>query len=247
MPFFDFGAISPTTLATGGYPSPRLDRWGGKNEPMAVRQTHQSASLRKGASAGWPSWAPGAVEAMRKAPSISRAAKTVGVNRTTINRLRQRDEAFALAINDAREEALDTLEEVVLMRATTGQPMRKVVTKRLADGTEIVTVTEESHISDTLAMFYLKRWRPEYRDTYRVERSDSVGGVSQVEDERKLDRAVERFRDEVLRLTRSSAAEHLPVRPEQHRESVAEPVDQNVKEPTVRAVPSRVALRAERT
>jgi len=29
------------------------------------------------------------------------------------------------------------------------------------------TVTEENHISDIVAMFMLKRWRPEYRDSYR--------------------------------------------------------------------------------
>lgn len=139
---------------------------------------------------------------MRSVPSLARAAKTVGVARTTLQRLVHRDEAFKLAIHDAREEALDTLEEVMLLRARQGQPTKKTVTKTYPDGkggmvTE-TTVTDESHLSDTLGMFYLKRWRPEYRESYRVEQSGPNGGPIQIEG--TLDAAVERFRAEVVRL-----------------------------------------------
>ena len=81
----------------------------------------------------------------------------------------QRNEAFAVAVYEAREEALDTLEHVVYLRATTGTPMRKTVTETTSDGKTKTTVTEEQHVSDTLAMLYLKRWRPEYRESYGIE------------------------------------------------------------------------------
>lgn len=151
----------------------------------------------------WPVWAPAVVEAMRSVPSISRAAKTVEVDRRTIQRLIQRNETFALAISDARDDALDTLEEVMLLRARQGQPTKKTVTKKYIDpktSTEVVetTVTEDTHISDVIAMFYLKRWRPEYRESYRVENTGPGGGPIQIEG--NLNVAVERFRAEVVRL-----------------------------------------------
>jgi molybdenum-dependent DNA-binding transcriptional regulator ModE len=55
---------------------------------------------------GWPVWAAGVLEAIRQNPSISRAAQTVGISRRTVHRWMQRDEEFALAVHDAREEAL---------------------------------------------------------------------------------------------------------------------------------------------
>jgi hypothetical protein len=70
-----------------------------------------------------------------------------------------------------------------------------------------MTVTKEMHISDTLLMFYLKRWRPEYRESFRAERRTISGDFSREDDQGKLDRAVEHFRAEVLRLSRPNASE----------------------------------------
>ncbi len=111
---------------------------------------------------------------MRLRPAIARAAERAGVGRRTVQRWMQRDEEFALAVDEARQDALDTIEHLVYLRATTGTPKRKVVTRTLADGRAETTVTEEMHISDTLAMFYLKRWRPEYRENFGVQRTDGV-------------------------------------------------------------------------
>lgn len=151
-------------------------------------------------TADWPAWAPGVLAALRHSPNVSAAAKTCDVARSTINRLVQRDEAFAIAAHDAREEALDSLEDVILERAREGQQTVKVVTRTAADGSIETTVTEESHISDTLAMFFLKRWRPEYRESYRIENTGPGGGPIQIEIEGKLNDAVARFESEVVRL-----------------------------------------------
>lgn len=128
---------------------------------------------------GWPPWAPGFIESMRQIPSLARSAKVVGINRRTVFRWMKREESFARAVAEAREEALDSLEEIALLRGRTGQPTKKTVTRSykmrdgkgdLVDVTE-TTVTDEAHISDNLLMFYLKRWRPAYRDTFDVKHS----------------------------------------------------------------------------
>jgi hypothetical protein len=98
----------------------------------------------------------------------------------------------------------DGLEEVLFIRATEGQARTKTVTKTFADGTVETTVTEEQHISDVVAMFLLKRWRPEYRESYRVEGSAPGGGPLQTG--ANLDAAVEHFRAEVLRLAGEDGA-----------------------------------------
>jgi hypothetical protein len=161
-------------------------------------------------TADWPHWAAGALESLRMSPSISAAGRTIGISRVTIHRLMQKDEAFALAVHDAREEALDTLEEVILARARQGQPVEKIVTKTDADGNVETTITHENHISDTLAMFFLKRWRPEYRESYRIEQSGPGGGPIQIEVEGRLNDAVERFQSEVVRLAAIAAEDETP-------------------------------------
>ncbi len=121
--------------------------------------------------AGWPPWAAAVLERLAQSPNGSRAAESVGVDRSTIYRLRDRDEAFALALCDAREKALDLLEESIFAQATSGLPRRKVVRKFDAHGNLLETTeTQELSPNPTLAMFFLRRWRPEYRDSYRVER-----------------------------------------------------------------------------
>lgn len=107
--------------------------------------------------------------AMGQVPSIARCAERVGVDRSTVHRAMQRHEEFAVAVHEAREGALDTLEHVIYLRATAGTPTRKTVTETTSEGKTKTTVTEEQHVSDTLAMFYLRRWRPEYRDNYSIE------------------------------------------------------------------------------
>jgi hypothetical protein len=125
----------------------------------------------------WPPWAETFLVNIERSPNASRAAEQAGVDRSTPYRLRDRSERFALAWHDAREKALDRLEEVVYALGTAGLASKKTVTKIDGDGKIIeVTETEEIVRSPTLAMFFLKRWRPEYREAFRVEQTGANGG-----------------------------------------------------------------------
>lgn len=127
-------------------------------------------------------WMGPCLAAMQNIPSISRAAVTVQVDRSTVHRAMQRYEEFAIAMSMARDVALDNLEATLYLRATAGQAVLKTVRKHDGDGRVIEeTTTEERHISDSLGMFYLKRWRPEYRESFRVEQSGPNGGPIQIE------------------------------------------------------------------
>lgn len=121
----------------------------------------------------WPVWARPVLDVIAQVPSISEAARRVEVDRRTVQRLAERDPRYAAAIRDARNVALDVLERVIYARASVGQPVKRTVTKTIVDQDGTVrtetTVTEENHISDSLAMFYMKRWRPEYRDQVKVQ------------------------------------------------------------------------------
>ena len=133
----------------------------------------------------WPPWARTYLDSIAAIPNESRAAEQAGVRRNTVWRLKQRDEAFALAAAEARDSALDLLEQQIYARATAGTPERKTVTKTLPDGSVEVTVTETLHVSDTLAMFYLKRWRPEYREATKVELGGSTGAPIKIKVDRE--------------------------------------------------------------
>lgn len=144
----------------------------------------------------WPFWAAGVIKCMSEVPSLAKAAKQTGVARSTINHWMQKDESLALAINAARQEALDKLEETILQRAREGQKMVKTVRREFSNGTVETITTTESHISDVLAMFYLKRWRPEYRDAYKVEHAGPGGGPIRF-DVSKVDADISRLLEEM--------------------------------------------------
>jgi hypothetical protein len=108
---------------------------------------------------------------------VGRACKCAGVSEATLSREKQRNEKFAVAYREAHERGLDTLEALLRLRATRGQPVRKKVTKYDAEGNVAeVTETEELLISSTVGMFLLKRYRPEFRESFRVESSGPSGG-----------------------------------------------------------------------
>jgi hypothetical protein len=131
----------------------------------------------------WPRpWMRGVLAAMQDIPSIARAAEKVGVDRTTVHRGMQQHEEFALAVSAARDQALDNLEATLYLRATAGQQVTKTVTRYNNQGDVVEeTVTDERHVSDTLGMFYLKRWRPEYRESFKIEQTGAGGGPIQIE------------------------------------------------------------------
>lgn len=160
-------------------------------------ETHGDAPTEK----RWPVWAAAVLEALTRSPNASYAARAAGIDRSTLTRLIQRDERFAVAVHEAREQALDSLEDSILVRARSGQPTKRTVTKKNAKGeVEEVTEYDDVHLSDTLAMFFLKRWRPEYREAYRIEQSGPNGGPIQMDVEARITDAVGLFEAEVVRL-----------------------------------------------
>jgi hypothetical protein len=134
--------------------------------------TQQNATPKK--DPPWPPWTAAVLQRLAQSPNLSRAAEAAGVDRSTVYRLRDRDERFAVALYDAREKALDILEESIFAQATAGLPHVKTVRKSDKDGNLLeITETEEIARNPTLAMFFLKRWRPEYRDSFRVEQANT--------------------------------------------------------------------------
>lgn len=132
-----------------------------------------------------------AVETMRRTPTISAAARAAEVARSTVQRGIQRVPSFAEAMKEAHEDALDDLEQIVLLRARQGQPTKKTVTRTYFDkeGRELTerTVTDDAHVSDDLAKMYLGRFRPEFRPHVRTELTGPGGGPVQLESVGSLD------------------------------------------------------------
>lgn len=89
------------------------------------------------------------IEAMRVTGALGPACREVGVSRKTAYRWMSDDPAFREAIEDAREDALDNIEASLIRRGISGA-------------------------SDIAAFFILKRWRPEYRDTHKLDISGTV-------------------------------------------------------------------------
>lgn len=150
---------------------------------------------------GWPAWAPTFLTAFSRVPSISRAADDSNVSASTVHRLARRSDTFNEALDEVRNVALDRLETTIYLRATIGTPVTKTITKTrvFPNGEQDTTTieTSERHISDVLAMFYLKRWRPEYREAFR--QADD-GAPLDAGIEERMDEAVQRFDASVVRL-----------------------------------------------
>jgi transposase-like protein len=153
----------------------------------------------------WPPWAVGVIECMQAEPNISKAAKHMGIHRSTINRWRQRSSSFDQAMSEAHDSALDAMEEACRSFALGLMQKTKTVVTQLPDGgVQTVTTTEFVH-SPTLLIFYLKRWRNEYRDNHRAEPIDPDHGTIEIEE--RLRDAPREFRARVLRLVESGRAE----------------------------------------
>lgn len=162
----------------------------------------QTPARRKSGAQRRTDWQQTFLAEIEKNVVIGLACKRVGIASSTFRLERQRDEAFAVAYAEAHERGLDTLEAVVRMRATSGQPIRKTVTKKNGDGEVIeVTETEDLLISTNAAMFLLKRYRPEFRDSYRVEQTGAGGGPIQYQ--HKVEGSYDELADELDRLAAS--------------------------------------------
>lgn len=95
---------------------------------------------------------------LRKSPNVAAAARAAGYSRQWMYELRDQDEAFAKAWDEALAEAMDVAEGEIYRRAVRG-----VVRKVFYKDQEIDRVRE---YSDTLLIFLAKAHRPEkYRET----------------------------------------------------------------------------------
>lgn len=131
-------------------------------------------------SPAWPGWARLYLISYQRAPNQSKAADDAGVARSTVWRLQQRDESFALAVHDAHERHLDMLGELLFASGSHGLPVKKTVTRRKPDGEggEIIetTVTETFERNAEDGRFYMRAHRREFRESVRVE-GGGAGGV----------------------------------------------------------------------
>lgn len=95
---------------------------------------------------------------LRKSPNVAAAARAAGYSRQWMYELRDQDEAFARAWDEAIDEAMDVAEGEIYRRAVRG-----TVRKVFYQDKQIDTVRE---YSDTLLIFLAKAHRPEkYRET----------------------------------------------------------------------------------
>jgi hypothetical protein len=95
--------------------------------------------------------------------NVSEAASAAKTGRTTVYEWRETDPVFAAAWDAALEEAVDALEAEVRRRAVEG-----VEEPIYYQGQRVGMVRR---YSDILLMFYLKRYRPQFRDQFKVEHS----------------------------------------------------------------------------
>jgi hypothetical protein len=101
----------------------------------------------------------------RECGIVGPAAEAAHVSRQTIYVWREHDEEFAVAMNAAREEALDAIEHEAYRRAVLGVPQERPITAR----GEVIGTYTITEYSDRLLELVLKANRPEkYRERFDV-------------------------------------------------------------------------------
>ena len=111
----------------------------------------------------YPDWAVAFLKVFRNSANIRIACEAAGVERDLFKKLKARNKAFAADFEEAREEAIDTLEAAAFKRARDGvKRERPIFYQGLQCGTEIII-----EYSDSLMSMLLKSHRPEiYRERY---------------------------------------------------------------------------------
>lgn len=126
---------------------------------------------------------------LREGRTVEGAARRVGIHRSTLYRLRDRDEQFRRSWDEAWEAAIEALEDELRRRGFEG--VEKPV---FHSGVVVGSVRE---FDTTAAIFILKARKPEvYRDNARIEHTGPGGGPVQVQS----------FREEFIRRIERLAA-----------------------------------------
>jgi hypothetical protein len=155
--------------------------------------------------------------------SVTGAAKEVGVHRATVHRLASKDAEFAAELGEARESSLDLIEAKLVEAATKGIPEETVTVRVYPDGTKETITKRGNRFVPTAGFFMLKRWRPEYRDSYRAELSGPDGGPVRIESIDVIDRPFAELVVELARRGRTVEPQDLVGSPDAARRNHDEP------------------------
>lgn len=143
------------------------------------------------------------LEALREGGGhVGRAAKSIGVSRRHLYRIRESDPEFRAAWIEAIEIGTGALEDEAVRRAMQG------IDKPIFQGGRKVGTVRE--YSDTLLMFLLRARNPEkYSDRYRHEHSGPNNGPIQTRSTHAID--LSKVSDEELRVLQGIAARQEPI------------------------------------
>lgn len=162
--------------------------WKGEHTPrcLTLRALTGGYDFTKPGSTGGQRRAPQRLQkaawlrAFSKTGIIQSACDEVGVDRTTVLRWKNDDEAFAREWGKAYDAAIDGLEREAMRRAFEGweEPVYQ-------GGAMVGTIRK---FSDTLLIFLMKGARPgKYRDNARIELTGADGGPVQTQAVDSLD------------------------------------------------------------
>jgi len=122
---------------------------------------------------GWPVWGKAFIAHFSLTGNSTASAAAAGVTRRAAELLRERDETFAAAWAEAREEAADHLEDEARRRAVDGWEEPVYGSGGPGRGTEEVGTIRR--FDSTLLIFLLKGARPEkYRERFDTKLSGSL-------------------------------------------------------------------------
>jgi hypothetical protein len=143
------------------------------------------------------------LELVAAAYSVTHAAAAIGVHRRTMYRIRDRDEEFAAAWDDAWEAGADVVSDEIRRRAIEGWVEPVVSAGKV--------VTEVRRFSDKLLELEAKRRRPEYRESFNVDVGQPtvfiLGGDSLLGRARREIAAEQEIEAEVLAIEEADAAD----------------------------------------
>ena len=103
------------------------------------------------------------LEALADTGSVSTAASVAGTSRTRVYELRKADPTFAIAWQDAEENAVDRLEDEARRRALEGVPEPLVSAGKLVRDDEDKPITVRRY-SDSLLLGLIRAHRPPRRE-----------------------------------------------------------------------------------
>lgn len=106
-------------------------------------------------------------------------SKFTGIARSMVREWKKHDPDFAIALDDAWQDAVDTAELEAWRRATHGTLEETVTEKQTSEGDKELTVKRTRYYSDSLLQFILRGGKPErYRERHEVSGPD--GGPMEI-------------------------------------------------------------------